>query len=233
MMPQVRKVLRDRVAQERRSPAANSKGRYNSAYALQLWDVYGAYPDVVSHTKEYVPFFQGHGVRPVRPEPIQLFDAEERARQMADRWRETEQYAMGRLGPARFVRETANDHATDVIESMWGGLGKKFFINTANRGAVDNLPADAFLELRCDVDMAGPRPHPAGPMPRGLLAMQHQVLDAHELTAEAAVTGDRAVLRRAMLTDPICNNIGDVDACIRDLLDAERDALPAYWYRRK
>jgi len=63
--------------------------------------------------------------------------------------------------------------------------------------------------------------------------MQQIVLDTHELTAEAAATGDRAVLRRAMLTDPICNNIADADACIRDLLKAERDGLPAYWYGRK
>ena len=48
---------------------------------------------------------------------------------------------------------------------------------------------------------------------------------------EAAATGDRAVLRRAMLTDPICNNIAD--ACIADLLRAEREALPGYWYGRR
>ena len=57
------------------------------------------------------------------------------------------------------------------------------------------------------------------------------MLDTHELTAEAAVTGDRAILRRAMLTDPLCNNIVDADNCIADLLEAERDVLPAYWYR--
>ncbi len=51
------------------------------------------------------------------------------------------------------------------------------------------------------------------------------------MTAEAAITGDRAILRRAMLTDPICNNIADADNCIADLLEAEREALPAYWYR--
>ena len=66
-----------------------------------------------------------------------------------------------------------------------------------------------------------------------MLALQHQVLDTHELTVEAAVTGDRKLLRRAMLTDPICNNIDDADACIAELLDAERDALPACWYTRR
>jgi len=39
------------------------------------------------------------------------------------------------------------------------------------------------------------------------------------------MTGDRALLRRAILTDPICNNIGDADACIADLLEAERGCV--------
>ena len=233
MFPALRRDLLREVAQEKRDPEADAKARYNAAYQLTLLDLFGAFPDTINHTKEYVPFFQGHGVKPAKPEPIALFDAEERARQMAESCAVTERYADGRLSETHFLKHTSDDHATDIIESMWGGLGKTFYINTSNRGAVTNLADDAFLELRCDVDMRGPRPQPVGALPRGLLGMQQVVLDTHELTAEAAVTGDRKLLRRAMLTDPICNNIADADACICDLLEAERDALPACWYRRR
>ncbi len=233
MMPRVRKFLARKAAEDRKQPAEHSKSRYNWTYGLQLFDLFGVYLDNVGHTKEYVPYFQGYGVKPCDPEPIRLFDAEARADLMAKAWKQTRQYAEGRLSVKQFMKEVRNDHATDIIENMWGGLGKPFFINTANRGAVGNLPSDAFLESRCDIDMRGPRPQAVGAMPRGILGLQCQVLDTHELTAEAAMTGDRAVLRRALLTDPICNNIRDADACIRDLLAAERDVLPAYWYRRK
>ena len=114
---------------------------------------------------------------------------------------------------------------------MWGGLGKKFYINSANRGAVANLPDDAFLELRCELDMQGPRPLPAGEMPRGLLGLTHQVLDTHELTVEAAVSCDRKLLLRALATDPIVNNLGDARNIMNELLEAERDHLPAGWSR--
>ncbi len=233
LMPGVRRRLRERVRAEKQNPGAHAKGRYNAAYTKQLFDVFGALPDTPAHTKEYVPYFQGHGVKPVQPQPIDLFDADKRAEQMAEAWARTKRFADGKLSPKQFLAEVHNDHATDIIESMWAGLGKAFFINTANRGAIANLPDEAFLELRCDVDMQGPRPQPVCPMPRGVLSLTHQVLDAHELTAEAAATGDRALLRRAMLTDPICNNIGDADACMADLLAVERDALPAYWFRRR
>jgi alpha-galactosidase len=38
------------------------------------------------------------------------------------------------------------DHATDIIESMVGGLGKTFYVNVPNEGAVTNMNDDAFLE---------------------------------------------------------------------------------------
>ena len=78
--------------------------------------------------------------------------------------------------------------------------------------------------------MGGPRPVSIGDAPLGLKGLWHQVLDTHELTAEAAVTCDRNILRRAMLTDPMVNSIADADAIIEELLQAERDALPAGWF---
>ena len=233
MLPAVRRRLAGEVREEKANPPEKAKPRFNKAYALQLFDLYGVFPTAISHTKEYVPFFQGSGVKPVKPEPLRPFDASIRAREMAAAWKTTTQYACGKRPPEEFLRDVSNDHASDIIESMWGGLGKPFYINTFNCGAVGNLPDDAFIELRSDLDMNGPRPQPFGDFPRGLLALQHQILDTHELAAEAAVTGNRKVLRRAMLTDPLCNNIPDADACIKDLLAAEREALPDYWFGKR
>ena len=232
LMPVLKRKFEAWAKKERLTPGEKAKPRFNHNYALELFKVFGIYPTATSHTKEYVPFFQGYGIKPNIPEPIRLFDAKGRDREMKAAWRVTREYASGKRGPETFLKETHADHATDIIESMWGGLGKSFYINSANRGAITNMPDDAFVELRSDLDMRGPRPQPFGAMPRGVLGMQNLMLDTHELTAEAAMTGDRAILRRAMLTDPICNNIPDADACIADLLAAEREALPRYWYLR-
>ena len=233
MMPRVRRRLLRKVKQEKTSLSEKAKPRYNWHYQLELLDLYGAVPTAISHTKEYVPFFQGYGVKPVQPEPIRCFDAVNRQQEMDAAWVITREYANGKRSVKQFLKQCHADHATDIIESMWGGMGKPFYINSFNRGAITNMPADAFVELRSDIDLCGPRPQPFGEMPRGVLSIQHQVLDTHELTAAAAVTGDRALLRRAMLTDPLCTNIPDADACIADLLAAERDALPAYWFSKR
>lgn len=214
-----------------RAPSPKAKPRLNANYEFALMELYGAFPTAASHTKEYVPFFQGYGVTPVTPEPIICFDGYNRADEMAEAWAETEKLATGETPISRLFETGRGDHATDIIESMWGGLGKKFYINSANRGAVANLPDDAFLELRCELDMQGPRPLPAGEMPRGLLGLTHQVLDTHELTVEAAVSCDRKLLLRALATDPIVNNLGDARNIMNELLEAERDHLPAGWSR--
>jgi alpha-galactosidase len=231
MMGKVRDYIEREKVKEAADPSEKAKPRYNFHYAAELFDLYGIHPTAISHTKEYVPYFQGHGIAPVRPEPLRCFDAGIREKEMAEAWEKTAKFATGELATKDFLADTHDDHATDIIESMWGELGKSFYINSPNRGAVTNLPYDAYLEIRSDIDMRGPRPQPFGEFPRGVLALQHQMLDTHELTAEAAMTGDRALLKRAMLTDPLCDNIVDAEKCIDELLAAERDALPNYWFK--
>jgi alpha-galactosidase len=197
---------------------------------LELWDLYGVMPDCMGHTKEYVPYWQGHNTAEDRYPPLAIFDAPKRQKRHDAMWEQIDQWLGGKLEPQKFVDEFGPDHATDIIESMWGKLGKQFFINQPNRGAVSNMDDDAFFELLGDVDMDGPRPLPVGEFPRGLRALTQQVLETHELTAEAAVNCDRAALRRAMCLDPIVNSIVDADRIIEELLEVEKDALPAGWF---
>ena len=57
------------------------------------------------------------------------------------------------------------------------------------------------------------------------------MLDTHELAVEAAVSCDRKILYRALACDPIVNNLGDARRIMEELLEAERDHLPAGWFR--
>lgn len=231
LMPKLREYLHQKALEEYTVPPnTKAKPRLNFNYAEQLMDIYGAYPTATSHTKEYVPFFQGYGVSPVIPEPLITFDAFNRAEEMAAAWQKTTELADGKQPIAEFFQHGHGDHATDIIESMWGNLGKQFYINCPNRNAVENLPPDAFLELLCDLDMNGPRPRPVGSLPRGILGLTQQILDTHELTAQAAVTCDRQLLLRAMMTDPLVNNIGDAKNIIAELLQGEREHLPQEWF---
>ncbi len=210
-----------------------AKALHNDAIAWQLYEIFGCVPVCVSHTKEYVSFYQGKGIRPGEIPPLSIWETETRYDRHAAMWQQVDDFVNGARPISEFMTALGPDHATDIIENMVGELGRPFYVNTFNDGAVENMAEDAFLELLCDVDMAGPRPRPVGEMPRGLRAMQEIVLDAHELTAEAIVKADYRLLRRAMMTDPLTTSIADADAILRELLDLERDALPGHWYERE
>lgn len=239
-MPVLRDRLAKRAEKERRDLAiqassidvhqnADAKARFNADYGLQLMDLFGAYPDCMAHTKEYVPFWQGLGKNPNDPEPLTVFDAVDRQKKMDERWAETCAFANGSKPIAEFIAKGVGDHATDIIESMWGGLGRTFRVSTPNRGAVTNMPADAFLELASHLDMGGIQPLHVGEIPSGVRGLCQRILDCHEATADAAATCDRGLLQRACALDPIMPNLVDNRLLIDELLDLEREALPAAW----
>lgn len=228
LMPAIRRKQEETAKDE--SAEGHSKAIFNQSMGLELWDIYGVMPDCMGHTKEYVPYWQGHGVAPDKFPPLTTFDADKRQERHDAMWKQIDGWLGGELDPQVFVDEFGPDHATDIIESMWGGLGKRFFINQPNKGAVSNMDDDAFFELLSDVDMNGPRPLPVGEFPRGVRALTQQVLETHELTVEAIVNRDRGLLRRAMCLDPIVNSIPDADKIVEELLEAERDALPSGWF---
>ena len=222
--------LRRSAATEDLGGDMGAKALHNDAIAWQLYEVFGYVPTCVAHTKEYLRFYQGHGRLPDAIPPLSIWETEARFARHEQMWRQVDDFNSGAAPISEFMTALGPDHATDIIENMVGGLRQPYYINSANRGAVSNMSDDAFLELLCDIDMEGPRPRPVGEMPRGLRGLNELVLDTHELTAEAIVKADYGLLRRALMTDPLTNSIADADAILRELLAAEREALPAHWY---
>lgn len=207
-----------------------AKALHNDAIGYELYTIFGYVPTCVAHTKEYVRYWQGLGRLKDAIPPLSIWETEDRYKRHDAMWRQVDDFLSGATPISEYMTAFGPDHATDIIESMVGGLGKPFFINTQNRGAVSNMSDDAFLELLCEVTMDGPKPLPVGEMPRGIRGMQELVLDTHELTAEAVVQRSREKLRRAMLTDPLVSSIADSDQIIEELLELEKEALPKDWF---
>lgn len=229
-MPMIAESIRRSAALEDRRAASDAKALHNDGITNSLYEAFGRIPVCTAHTKEYLPYWQGRGVLPEPIPPLSIWETDARYARHAAMWQQVDDFLEGRIPIGDYMELLGSDHATDVIETMVGNLGRPFYVNTFNHGAVSNMADDAFLELLCDVDMNGPRPRPVGEMPRGLRGFQEVVLDTHELTAEAVATCDRTLLRRALLTDPLITSMADANAILNDLFEAERDALPDCWY---
>lgn len=202
-----------------------AKALFNDAISYQLYEIFGYVPTCTAHTKEYVPYWQGLGTKESIIPPLSIWETEERYERHDEMWQEIDDFLSGKTPIKEYINTYGPDHATDVIESMVSGSGQTFYINTQNNGAVTNMNDDAFLELLCDVSMDGITPLPVGEMPRGIRGLQEVILDTHELTAQAVVENDPIKLRRAMLTDPLIHSIEDADQIIKELLEAEKEAI--------
>jgi alpha-galactosidase len=229
--PAIAERLRVDAARETEGGDTGAKARLNESISYELFKAFGCVPTCTGHTKEYVRFWQGLGRTPEPIPPLSIWETGDRYERHAEMWNQVDGYVLGTRPISEFIEHTGPDHATDIIEAMWGGLDKPFFINTANRGAVPNMPDDAFLEVLSDVAMDGIRPRPVGDAPVGLRGLWQQVLDTHELTARAAAACDRDLLYRAFVCDPLVSSLADSRAMIDELLAAEKEVLPEGWFK--
>ncbi|WP_091156066.1 glycoside hydrolase family 4 [Paenibacillus sp. 453mf] len=230
VLPAIAESLKRSAETETVGGDTGAKALFNDAISYQLYDIFGYVPTCTAHTKEYVPYYQGLGKLKDAIPPLSIWETEDRYKRHEEMWEQVDHFISGKIPIEQYMTSFGPDHATDIIENMVGGLGKPFYINTLNMGAVTNMNDDAFLELLCEVDMNGVKPLPVGEMPRGIRGMQELVLDTHELTAEAVIEGSREKLRRAMLTDPLVNSIADADQIIIELLELEKEMIPEHWY---
>jgi alpha-galactosidase/6-phospho-beta-glucosidase family protein len=230
VMAPIAEALRQTAGTENNGGDKGAKAIFNDEITYELYRIFGYIPTCTAHTKEYVRYWQGLGRSAEAIPPLSIWETEDRYERHAEMWRQVADFLSGKLPISDYMATFGPDHATDIIENMVGNLGKRYFINTPNSGAVTNMNNDAFLELLSEVTLDGIKPLHVGEMPRGIRGMQELVLDTHELTAEAVVERSFTKLRRAMLTDPLVNSVGDADAIIKELLELEKDIIPAYWY---
>jgi alpha-galactosidase/6-phospho-beta-glucosidase family protein len=225
MLPDLRAALEDLGDKE--NPGDGAKSLFNKRISAKLGSVFGAIPVCTAHTKEYLPYFQGHGVH-VADEivpPLSIFEHEDRERITAQMWEEVNAFCSGKKPISEFLEKGSSDHATDVIQAIWNDSGRHFYVNVPNATCVPNLPADAILELECAVGKSGPLPLPVGNMPLGLRCLQMRILDTHELTVEAFFKKDRNLLLRALAIDPIVNSLQTAEAVLADLYESQKDVV--------
>lgn len=229
VMPRIREEFRRQGLLD--IDEGHAKARFNNQVTAHLADLFGAVPTCTGHTKEYVPFYQGRAAIQEKIPPLSVFDCDERDRWTARVWEEIDGYLSGKLSMDEFHSSLRSDHATDVIQTMVIEDGRTYYINRSNTDCVDggraveDLPDDAFLELECRLDRNGPRPLKVGSFPRGLRALQHLVLDIHELTIEGIMKKDRELLVRALSIDPLVNSAATARVVIDELFEREKEAL--------
>ncbi len=136
-------------------------------------------------------------------------------------------------GEADLIRrgERSSEHASYIIEALETGRTYRGHFNVANRGLITNLPPDCTVELPCYVDATGIHPAFVGPLPRQCAATCRVSIGVQELAVEAALTGDRELVKLAVLHDPLTGavcNPEEVWAMCDEMFEALAPWLPQF-----
>jgi 6-phospho-beta-glucosidase len=122
-----------------------------------------------------------------------------------------------------------SDAAAALIASLHAGTGDVQVVNVRNGGAIPNLPDDAVVEVAATIDAAGAHPLPVEPLAPEMLALVEHAKAYELLTVEAAITGDRDIALRALMTNPLVGDYDIAKPMLQDLLDQNRAHLPAFF----
>jgi len=122
-----------------------------------------------------------------------------------------------------------SDAAAALVASLHAGTGDVQVVNLRNDGAIPNLPASDVVEIAATIDREGAHPLPVAPLAADMLGLVEHAKAYERLTIEAAMSGDRDVALRALMTNPL---VGDFDVAaplLAELLEANRDLLPRFF----
>lgn len=127
--------------------------------------------------------------------------------------------------------DKSNEYAAAIIHGMVTGTNHLIYGNLRNNGLIDNLPANAAVEVPCHVDRNGVQPVRVGSVPAQLAAIMRSQINVQELTVLAALTAKREHIYHAAMMDPHTAaelSLDEIRALCDALITAHGNYLPAY-----
>ena len=210
----------------RRAKEKNATEKHHDMIRFDYIDKFGYYcTESSEHNAEYNCFY----LKPDRPDLIDKFNIPldeypRRCIKQIARWKEQREEIMAGGMP---THTRSKEYASYIMEAIETGVPYKIGGNVLNRGAIENLPYEACVEVPCLVDKYGVTPTKVGRLPVQLAAMNMTNINCQLLTIEAAATGKMEHVYQAAMLDPhtggqLCPD--DIVAMCNELRDAHEAA---------
>ncbi len=92
-----------------------------------------------------------------------------------------------------------------------------------------DLPDDAVVEILARIDREGAHPIPVAPLAPEMLGLVEHVKAYERLAVQAAMTGDRTIALKALMTNPLVRDYRTAAPLLDALLEANRKHLPGFF----
>lgn len=197
----------------------------------EMYRIYGAMPtnhDI--HSIEFYPHFLKRGCN-LSDFHLEQNDVGKRIADQNARRQKVQDYIDGKRPLTDVVKVRHTEMLDEIIHAIMANDPMVLVANVTNDGCIPNLPADCCVGVSVVLERDGYTPCRVGPIPAGLDAMQYTHATIQNFIVEAAVTGDRAPLMKAMTLDPMCYdlNYDERKKMIDDLLEMSKEYLPAFF----
>jgi alpha-galactosidase len=125
----------------------------------------------------------------------------------------------------------SEEHGSYIIEALETGRQYRGHFNIENKGLISNLPNGCTIEIPCYVDRNGIIPTYIGDLPLQCAATCRASISVQEMAVEAALTGNRELVKLAILHDPltaaVCNT-EEVWRMVDEMFEALAPWLPQF-----
>lgn len=214
----------------RRAAEKNAAEKHDDMVRFEYIKRLGYYcTESSEHNAEYNPFFIKSGY----PELIDRFNIplDEYPRRCIKQIAEWEEEKNNILKDGKITHERSREYASYIMEAVVTNNPYKIGGNVINKGAIENLPVDACVEVPCMIDGNGVNPCRIGRLPVQLAAMNMTNINVQLLTIEAAVTRKKECIYQAAMLDPHTAgelSIDDIVKMCDELIDAHGDFMKMY-----
>lgn len=211
---------------KRRAKQKNASEKHGDMVRYDYIDKLGYYcTESSEHNAEYNYFY----IKSRYPELIDKFNIplDEYPRRCVNQIKNWEKQKEELLNGGDIEHTRSHEYASRIMEAMVTNTPYKIGGNVLNTGLIDNLPADACVEVPCLVDGAGIHPTHVGRLPVQLAAMNMLNINCQLLTIEAAVTGKKEHVYQAAMLDPHTGaelSIDDIISMCDELIEAHTKA---------
>ena len=213
-----------------RAERKNSTEKHNDMVRFDYIKHLGYYcTESSEHNAEYNPFY----IKSKYPELIERYNIplDEYPRRCINQiagWQEEKDRI---LQNGNITHERSHEYASYIMEAVVTNQPIKIGGNVLNTGLIDNLPADACVEVPCLVDALGIHPCHVGRLPVQLAAMNMTNINAQLMTIEAAITKKRESIYQAAMLEPHTAaelSLDDIIKMCDELIDAHGEYMKDY-----